>query len=242
MDIFLKNINDRTTSTHLEKYLRKEMRPFGIRALHCQKLKGKSCAIVTVLDVKQGEAFLKAHAGKQSRLFLFQKLYCDRGKQTPDKNLLRALEKDMKDVKVKEEKSNGVKIKLRAPILQADRQVLFAHLSVGVWNYPEGGQLQYVPHYQDHRTGRAMFGHNTLALILNAATSRPGDSAMRVDIRYSTIVSTIFCSRSSPSQQQVVSLAINLLPTELDHYWERESTLHRLDFVRGSSTIPSSRS
>src|SRR5947209_15108848 len=106
MDIFVRNVPNQSTDNQLHKFLRPHLKTLGAEVFHCNKFKGKTLALVTLLDPTQANRFLASYGDNAVRgsitlkpklTFLGQTLHFSASNKPPDPTLLQCLRKETKD-------------------------------------------------------------------------------------------------------------------------------------------------
>src|SRR5205814_240099 len=198
MDVFVRSIPDQTTQTQLYKFFQPVLAKFSIHTYRCEKLKGRGCAILTILDERSAREFLNVHGsvqGKPTAVQLFvlgRPIICTLSRNEPDKFLVLSLEKEEAD---RRKKSKNKEHATDQTVI-LDRKFDFYQLSSGIWDYDDA-ELVFVAYFQDNRRGTAMFGTKSLTLLI-----RPWSKilpSIRIDIPYSSIQTVTTAGQPEPT-------------------------------------------
>ncbi|KAN0121734.1 RdRP domain containing protein [Hyaloscypha variabilis] len=192
MEVFVRNVPQRSTENAFRKFLKPHLDKLSIRCAHCQKPQGKSFAIVTFLYVSDAEKFLQHHGQtlaapgrRPTRLsitsinlrFLGQPVYFQKSKNDVNPYLVRVLDKEEKDRQMKITTIATIDHPKPPQILP----VFFdcSSISCGTWNYVDSN-LVFEPQLIWSFKGHLKFGEQSM--ILNSETG------IRVDFRYFGVV------------------------------------------------------
>ena len=113
MEVHVRNVPEQGTENGLRKSLQPYFANLSIRAVHCQKQRGKRYASFTFLHITDGQRFL-AHHGQTRQppgsrrprqnsstvinlMFLNQPIYCEKSDREANPYLLRVLRKEEND-------------------------------------------------------------------------------------------------------------------------------------------------
>lgn len=205
MDVMVRNLPPSITEKQVEKFFRPELAKISVTTFSCRTFKGKgsapSSAVITIPDAGKARKFLEIYgqAGHgwehftkvKEKLYCMRKpIYCSQSNQTPDRFLLRALEKDEIEkltAKSRPSKSDSSKLKRNFGI-----QTLYC----GQWDYVRE-QLVFMTHFQEQRAGAMMFGRQCLTIILHPA--HRAERAQRVEIPYYDVQSFTIGNSSNPT-------------------------------------------
>lgn len=191
MDIFVRNIPEQASNKNLQTFFREHFRPFGIDDFHCQKLRSRGCATVTVLDEQKAQRFLKVYGNSQSHdshtntkklRYMDKDLFCVPSKSKCNETLLQTLRKDAKD------RGDPTSRKQPATTTAAriDRSFDYISIQCGHWDY-QAQDLIFVSQAMDQETGSIKFGKRSVALVSQADGT--GMGKYRLDAPYSSILS-----------------------------------------------------
>lgn len=207
MDVFVKNLPEQMTEKQVNNYFRPHLERLGIKTYHCDKLKSKGCAILTILDIPKAKQFLYIHGqaqpGPQGFHAVRQKLFhqnrpvnCSLSNKPPDRFLISNLEKQDKD---RSTKAFVTKQDQQSPRESPRRVFDLAGLWCGQWDYMNG-DLVFASYYHSNRTGRIAFGSRGLFVTLTAtALPMDGQSIHHLELPYKTIHSVTTGSMQDPS-------------------------------------------
>lgn len=199
------------TEKQTKKFFKDVLEQLGIKTYHCQKLKGRGCATITVLDVGKARQFLKIHGqtkpgpeGYKSTPVKLQHMgrpiYCSQSNKPPDEFELRCLKKEESDryAASQSRKPKIVQGKTHEPSKpsQSRRAFDISSLKCGQWSYV-GSDLAFVSHSCEPGHGRMIFGDRNLLIKLGPQT--PYSPSNQVDISYSSIESFTVGPPSNPS-------------------------------------------
>ena len=196
MEVLIRNLPDQITDKQIEKYFKSVLEKLGITTYHCQKLRGRGCARLTILDIGKAQRFLELHGQTQSgpkgfqsvqqKLFHMRKpVNCSRSNNVPDQFLLRSLKKEEND---RYAASQSRKPKIIPAVEPGTLRRAFdvAQLKCGQWAYVQTN-VAFATYYQDTRKGRIIFGHRAILIKLYSQTQ---DTALQqVEIPYESIES-----------------------------------------------------
>ena len=205
MEVLIRNLPDQITDKQIERYFKSVLEKLNITTFHCQKLRGRGCARLTILDIVKAQRFLELHGQTQSGSKGFQsvqqKLYymgkpvnCSRSNNIPDKFLLLSLKKEESD---RFAASQSCKPKIVPPIEAGKLRRAFniSQLKCGQWAYVQT-DVAFATYYQERRKGRIIFGHRAILIKLDSQTQ---DAALQqVEIPYESIESFTVGSTSDP--------------------------------------------
>lgn len=108
MDVFVRNLPDQASEKQINNYFQKVLANLGIETYHCQKLKSRGLATITILDTAKARQFLsiygqtgsgaRGYASAPQRLqFMGRSVNCSQSNKPPDQFLLKTLEKEESD-------------------------------------------------------------------------------------------------------------------------------------------------
>ncbi|KAI9782141.1 MAG: hypothetical protein M1835_004106, partial [Candelina submexicana] len=226
MDIFFHNLHDQATEKSLRKFLTPILNHLSIFVFQCQKLRGRGCATITVLDVDKGAKFLELYGSKDAppklRL-LGRPVHCSLGKHQPNEFLLRTLEKEeadrvSKNLAVSRKRStsrdDGKKERLQ-------RKFGVRHISCGQWSY-DGHNLAFEVHTSNSPPGVASFGPKALTIKFGLLGVAPKN---RLEISYASIESITTGSAHVPTVTLSLSEAPRMFKEENDPNLNSEDPL-----------------
>jgi hypothetical protein len=173
MDIFIRNIPIQCTNNQLNDFLKVPLNRISVHSFHCQKMKGKGCAILTIADKSLAEVFLQLHGSlpnarprqRSSGSLLFQGrvLICVKSVNEPDALLLKHMALEANKLKVSQATPG------RRQIGHSNDATLRMFATQGVqcgrWDY-DTGALAFVSHFQDMRAGTIIFRRKAVIIIL----------------------------------------------------------------------------
>jgi hypothetical protein len=154
MEVFIRNMPERTTEAQVEAFLRDILKKFSIDNFHCNKRKGKPFCGVTFLNYSDGDTFLKRFGAQAIGLrrkgidqlkFQGTVLNCTLSYKKPDPQALKSLEMEARaKQKQKANPAQGVPDLGKTADDPSSLQV--SSISCGTWWYvgEELGFLQYV--------------------------------------------------------------------------------------------------
>ena len=177
MEVFFFELAPGTSEKRLDKYLGEKLRFFGIQHFIFEKKRRNNFAILTLLDVVNGERFLQAYSDNGKGLFLDKPFRCKRNRYKADPYKLRSMEKRLTDLAKKTLIAHG------PPTV---KQFVGSSVSCGVWDYPDGN-LTFVPSFMILRPLRIYFGKKELAVIVDPIDRSFGERELRIGIDYSSI-------------------------------------------------------
>lgn len=211
MEVFVRNFPDQTTEKQVNNFFRKVLEKLGIHIYYCEKLKGRGCARLTILDVGKARQFLKTHGQTEPGLRGFAKvpqklehmgrpINCSLSNNAPDPLLLQSLKKEQsdRDAVSHSQKPKIVSRKANIPTNAEENRRAFniSQLKCGQWTY-EGNDLAFTTYYQERRRGRVLFG--TRALLIKLASLPPDTPSHQVEIPYNSVESFTVGPKSSAS-------------------------------------------
>ncbi len=205
MEVLVRNLPDQLTDRQIEKYFKDVLEKLNITTFHCQKLRGRGCARLTILDVGKARHFLKLHGQTQSGPKGFvnvqQKLVhmgrpvnCSLSTNVPDHFLLQSLRKEESD---RYTASQSRKPKVVPPIEAGIVRRAFdiSQLKCGQWAYIRT-DVAFATYYRERREGRIIFGHRAILIKLGSQTQ---DAALhQIEIPYESIESFTVGPTSNP--------------------------------------------
>lgn len=205
MEVLIRNLPDQITDKQIDKYFKPVLEKLNITTYHCQKLRGRGCARLTILDIGKAQRFLEIHGQTQSGPKGFQsvqqKLFhmrrpvnCSQSNNVPDQFLLQSLKKEESD---RYAASQSRKPKVVPPIEAGTLRRAFdiSQLKCGQWAYVQH-DVAFATYYQERRKGRIIFGHRAILIKLD---SQIQDAALhQVEIPYESIESFTVGPMSDP--------------------------------------------
>ena len=205
MEVLVRNLPDQTTDRQLEKYFKGVLEKLNITTFHCQKLRGRGCARLTILDTGKARLFLKLHGQIQSGpkgfenvqqklIHMDRPVNCSLSNNVPDPFLLQSLKKEESD---RYTASQSRKPKVVPPIEAGTIRRAFdiSQLRCGQWSYVRT-DVAFATYYQESREGRIIFGLRAILIKLGSQTQ---DAALhQVEIPYESIESFIVGPTSNP--------------------------------------------
>ena len=211
MDVFVRNLPDQASEKQINNYFQKVLANLGIKTYHCQKLKSRGLATITILDTAKARQFLsiygqtgsgaRGYASALQRLqFMGRSINCSQSNKPPDQFLLKTLEKEESDryAAGQSRKPNIVPPKVNGPNQRKDDQRAFdiSWLKCGQWTY-NGNDLVFANHYEEPRQGRMIFGERVLFIKLGPGT--PDSRANQIEVPYDSVQSFTIGQKSKPS-------------------------------------------
>ncbi|KAL2048375.1 hypothetical protein N7G274_000286 [Stereocaulon virgatum] len=211
MEVFVRNLPDQASQKQIDSYFQKVLANLGIKTYHCQKLKSRGVATITILDTAEANRFLsiygqptfgaRGYASSLQKLqFMGRSVNCSKSNREPDKHLLLTLEKDERDryVAGQSRKPDIVPPKINGPKQGKDGQRAFniSWLKCGQWTY-NGSDLFFANHYEERRQGRIVFGERMLFIKLGPGTQ--GSLANQIAVPYDSVQSFTVGQKSKPS-------------------------------------------
>ena len=208
MEVIVRNLHDQMTEKQVDNYFRPILERLGIKAYHCQKLKGKGCATLTFLDETKGQNFLRLHGqplpGKlgcdsvQKRLFhLGKPVNCSLSNKGPDEYLVKALRKEESDryakSQIKKPKIVPGKFDIKGAT-DSQRAFELRSFNCGQWTYVHG-ELAFSAYYIDSRLGRVAFGSRCLLIKLQPQPLNIPEH--QIEIPYNSVESFTVGSKSA---------------------------------------------
>lgn len=209
MDVMVRNLHDQITEKQVDNFFRPILEKLGIKTYSCQKLKGRGCALLTILDSGKARQFLHLHGqsakGAQGFASVRQKIKrlgqpvnCILSNKPPDPFLLRSLQKEESD---RYAAAQSKKPKLVPSGSEPIRRAYdIRALACGQWDYV-GEDLAFVEYYQSPRSGRIVFGPRSLLIKLRPSTRGlpVASPEQQLEIPYKSIISFTTGSRKDAS-------------------------------------------
>ncbi len=209
MEIIVRNLHDQITEKQVDNFFKGVLGQIGVHTFHCQKLKGRGCATITILDAGKAKQFLKLHGqtlnGAKGHATVLHKLAhmgrpvnCLKSNHPPDPYLLLSLKKEESERYT----ANQSKKPTIVPAIEyfkpsRDRRAFdVKSLSCGQWTYV-GRDLAFVPYFQDSQTGRMIFGPRSLMLKIGPYKAKLPSS--QIEITYDSVHSFTVGPKSNPS-------------------------------------------
>ena len=194
MEVIVRNLHDQITEKQVENYFRPVLGNLGITTFHCQKLRGKGCATITILDKSKGQKFLQLHGqtkpGAQGFMLVQRKLLhlgrpvnCDLSRKAPDEYLIESLKKEENDRR--KPKIVPGRVETRA-IGTTQRAFDIAELHCGRWTYVSD-HLAFSTYSSERRTGRIIFASRSLLIKLEAQI--PSLPSHQIEVPYGSVES-----------------------------------------------------
>ena len=209
MEVIVRNLPDQLTEKQVDNFFRGVLEKLGIHTYFCQKLKGRGCATITILDAMKARKFLSVHgqtdpgsrgyAKVQLKLqHKGRQIYCSRSNKDPDEHILLSLKKEESDryalqirkakiVPAKVEDSNSKSAKPRAWSI--------SELLCGQWTY-DGPDLMFASYFREVRKGRVVFGQRTLRINLDPQGRN--NPKHQIEIPYNSIQSFTTGHKANP--------------------------------------------
>ena len=218
MEIVVRNLPDSITEKQVETFFRPVLTNLSINSFHCRKLKNRSFATITIVDIYKAQKFLQLHGqmapGREHFEQVKQKLYhmkrpisCSKSTGTPDKFLLQSLEREESEkltVKARKAKPSSSRVQ------DLQRKFDIVSLHCGHWDYLQG-RLVFMTHFQEQRAGTMIFRKQAVTIDLHPINDiQPGH---RVEVPYATIESFTIGNRAIPA----VTYSLSAPPKLLEH-------------------------
>lgn len=201
----MRNLPPAITEKQVKKFFRPLLAKLGVDTFHCRAFKTKgavrSSAVITIPDAHKANKFLEIYgqAGQGNALFgkvknklnfMGMPIYCSESNQTPDRHLLRALEKD----EIEKLKAESRPAKPKTTNLKRNFGITSLHC--GQWDYIEE-ELVFMTHFEDQRIGKMMFGRQSVIIILHP--THPNEPTQRVEMPYCDIQSFTLGNSHNPT-------------------------------------------
>ena len=194
MEVFVRNLPNSITETQVRRYFGPHLAKLEINTFHCQVIKGRGLATLTILDVDRGQKFLLLHGqtnpGRGGFDKVQQKLYhmrrpvnCLGSNRLPDRFLLQSMRKEEYE-KIHASRTQKSKRLERGP-RDLQREFSISESLCGRWDYI-GRRLAFFSHFEERRAGRLIFGRRALTIHLNRVY--PIIPAHQLEIPYKSIV------------------------------------------------------
>ena len=210
MEVFVRNLPDQATEKQINGFFCKVLETLGIKTYHCQKLKRRGLATITILDVGKARNFLRLYGRAdtvtrsmvsfQQRLqFMGKFINCSQSRNAPDHYLLLTLKKEESDrYAAQSRKPKIVPARVNGPGNKADEGRAFDILTIdcGQWTYRRD-ELVFATYHQEQRYGRIIFGDRIL--LINLWSQTQDSLAHQVEIPYNSIQSFTIGPKSEPS-------------------------------------------
>ena len=210
MEVFVRNFPDQTTEKQINNFFRKVLGKLGISVYHCEKLKGRGCARLTILDLGEAQQFLRTHGLTepghrgfvkfQQLVHMGRRINCSLSNNAPDPFLLQSLKKEERDryAASQSQKPKVVPSNANIPTNAEENRRAFgiSQLRCGQWTYVGSG-LAFATYYQDVRRGRVLFG--TRALLIKLGSLTPDTPSHQIEIPYNSVESFTIGPKSSAS-------------------------------------------
>lgn len=157
MEVIVRNLHDQITNKQIDNFFRPHLDQLGIKTYHCEKLRGRGCATLTIADPAKARRFLSLHgqtnhrrkgfvAAKQGLCLAGRPVNCILSNKTPDEFLLRSL-KEEESARYATQQSQSAKIvPPRTDELRRAFDIL--HLDCGQWDYA-GTELSFATYFQE---------------------------------------------------------------------------------------------
>ena len=195
MDIFIRGIPIQSTAKDLEHYLKEPLQRLGIETYHCNKMKGKGCALLTLPHANEVTLFLAQHGTPQfpqqgrallQLIFQGRAMHCHLSKYPSDEFILRSLRY------TESQKSFSKPLSVVPATYQHNpndkgksaRQYPISSLASGSLEF-SGQDPVFVPYFQDFRRGDISFGQKALAITFSSSAANEAD---RILVPYYSIV------------------------------------------------------
>ncbi|MCJ1469462.1 hypothetical protein MMC07_008095 [Pseudocyphellaria aurata] len=203
MEIIVRNLPPAITEKQVERFFRPLLANISINAFGCRSFIGRSSAtstaIITIPDIGKAQEFLELYGqssqgGEQfgkvnPKLYHMGKpIYCSKSYQTPDRFLLRSLEKD------ECEKRTAVSRSSKPKTGKLKRSFRITALCCGQWDYVQD-QLVFMTHFRELSTGVMLFGRQSV--IINLHPAHKGEPSQRVEMPYFEIQSFTIGNQSN---------------------------------------------
>ena len=199
MEVHIRNVPEQTNEKALKHFLRPYLVALRIRNVHIFNHYGKTWATVTFLNPADAQRFLTHHGQARTQpdrrskpisslymqlRFFGKPIYCEKSNRDANPVTIRVLKREETERQVAR-----IGDQPKAPEILP---VTFNTTSVscGCWDY-HGSELVFVPQVTLDVKGTAKFSKKSMMLVL--------DSGLRVDFRYSAILSIITESQPTPT-------------------------------------------
>ena len=228
MEIIVRNLHDEATEREIDRYFGGILGKLGIKTYHCQKLKSRGYATITLHDAVKGQLFLSLHgqsapgtlglASVRQRLqFRGRPVNCSQSNKAPDQYALAALRKEESDrYLASQKKPKIVPARIedsQGSLTKKQRAWDISSFQCGRWTY-RGNDLAFARYFHTKTKGRVVFGQRFLRINL---WLKPADvHSHQAEIPYSSIQSFTVGSKGNPS----VTLSLSEAPKffeMLDH-------------------------
>ena len=211
MEVFVRNLHDQVTEKQVNSFFRDVFEKLGVKVFHCQKLKGRGCATITIHDVGKARQFLSLHGqtlpGNRGFATVQRKLYhrgrqinCTKSNKEPDEFILRSLKKEESERYLKDHnrkpKIVPAKVENSNTSSRDQRAWDINDLKCGQWTY-DGDDLAFASEYHERRNGRILFGHR--AVRINLMPQNASSASHHVDIPYSSMQSFTIGPNAKPT-------------------------------------------
>lgn len=244
MEVIVRNLHEQVTEKQVDKYFRNVLDKLGIKTYHCQKLKARGMATITILDINKAQQFMRLHgqtepgprgfASVPMKLFHMDRpINCSVSKNKPEEFLLRSLKEEESD---RYAASQSKKPKIVPGRANENRQTGnnrrafdIGSLKCGQWDYV-GAELTFVTYSQERKKGRIIFGPRSLFIRLKQQT--PNLPHQQIEFPYSSVQSMTIGSNANPSITFSLSEAPKLF--ENMHSQVVEDALKKLAIRKGS--------
>lgn len=244
MEVVVRNLHDQVTEKQVDNFFRNVLEKLGIKTYHCQKLKGRAMATITILDINKARQFLMTHGqtepGAKGFASVLVKLFhmrrpinCSLSNKPPDEFLLRSLKKEESDRYAASQSKKprivqGRGDENRRPGNSNRRAFDISSLKCGQWGYV-GADLAFVTYSQERKKGRMIFGPRSL--LIKLWPQDPTSRLQQVEIPYSSIQSMTVGPNTNPS----ITFSLSEAPKLFEHSdTEIEAALQKLAIRKGT--------
>lgn len=198
MEVHIGNVPPPATEDGLKRFFKL----YTNGTFHVEKLRGKSYAFLFFLDPESGRQFLSLYGQQQFEknmrvksspklYFMGGPIYLHPSNRSPDKFLLKVLQKEQKERKGEitnvEERSETKHNYNSSPVT-----IPCLALSCGIWESIDD-QLLFTSGWDYARAGEAKFGNSYMILTLDSIPKQ------RVEFRYSAIHTIVYGTTPAPS-------------------------------------------
>lgn len=202
MELLVRNLPDQITEKQIGQFFRPVLKTLDIGSFECRKLRKGGFATVTIADLQKAESFLSLYghspgyrgsvgAAKRKLEYNGKTILCSRSKNEPDRYLLQSMKSQ--EIRQKEAVKNEMARPIRGPL---KRKFETSCLDCGHWDYVNGN-LTFISHLQENRTGQMFFGRRSLIIDL-LPQKAPMTRGQRLEISYIIIESFIIGDLGAP--------------------------------------------
>ena len=212
MDIFVRNVPKQATRKQIERFFQAPLAEYGIDVYHCEKIRDKTLATITVLDTLACQHFLgfygvpanaPLHVRAKKPLFWSCKIIiCSRSRTDPRNFDIQALAYEASQ-RAAQGSAGAPQPRAQPQSNRTLRRFAIKSLQCGTWDYA-GNRLAFTSHYHNAKPGMVTFGVKEAIILLGHI----GNDQSRIDLSYFDCDNIIIGTYEEPA----VSFSLTVAP------------------------------